>query len=267
MSSEAAFTGSIPELYDTVLVPMMFQDFANDLAAEVASSGPGTVLETAAGTGIVTRALHRILPRATITATDLNPAMLSRADVVLPASESIRWQQADALDLPFPEASFDALVSQFGIMFFPDRPRGYAEARRVLKPGGRLSAAVWGPLERNEVSLAVQEALEELFPGRAPMLIRRVPFAYSDHTIIRGELEAAGFSDVTIRDVVYRSAPTSARDIARAHCQGTPLAHELAEEYGGPAQITEDVTRVLAERFGGQPFSGLLTAIFFTGIA
>lgn len=267
MSADAAFTGSIPELYETVLVPMMFLDFANELAAVVAEAGPAEVLETAAGTGILTRALHRALPGATITATDLNPAMLEQAAASLPGSDAVRWVQANAQKLPFEDTAFDALMSQFGIMFFPDRPRAYAEARRVLRPGGRLSAAVWGPLEGNEVSLVVQEALEELFPGRAPSFFQRVPFAYTDHALIRGELEAAGFSDVTVRDVVRRSAPASAQDIALAHCQGTPLANELAESFGDPAQIARDVARVLDARFGGQPFSGPVTAVFFTGVA
>ena len=267
MSNDAAFTGSIPELYETVLVPMMFLDFANELAEVVAQDGPADVLETAAGTGILTRALHRALPGATITATDLNPAMLEQAAASLPGSDAVRWVQANAQELPFEDGSFDALMSEFGIMFFPDRPRAYAEARRVLRPGGRLSAAVWGPLKGNEVSLVVQDALEELFPGRAPAFFRRVPFAYTDHVLIRGELEAAGFSEVTVQDVVRRSAPASSMDIARAHCLGPPLANELAESYGDPAQIAGDVARVLDARFGGQPFSGPVTAGFFTGVA
>lgn len=267
MSNDAAFTGSIPELYDTVLVPMMFRDFADDLAAEVASSDPGTVLETAAGTGIVTRALHRILPGATVTATDLNPAMLAQAARSLPASDTVRWQQANAQELPFEAGTFDALMSQFGIMFFPDRPRAYAEARRVLRPGGRIAAAVWGPLEANEVSLLVEETLTELYPDRPATFFRRVPFAYADHGLIRSELEGAGFSDVTVRTVEHRSAPSSARDIAVAHCQGTPLSNELAELYGDVDQVTDRVARALEERFHGQPFSGPITAIFFTGVA
>lgn len=267
MSSDSAFTGSIPELYDTVLVPMVFQDFADDLAAEVAAADPGDVLETAAGTGVVTRTLHRVLPAATITATDLNPAMLARADRVLPASDSIRWQQADAQELPFEDGAFDAVVSQFGVMFFPDRVRAYAEARRVLRPGARITAAVWGPLEGNEVTLIVEQALAELFPGRTPTFYRRVPFGYTDHDLIRAELEEAGFSEVGVRTVEHVSAPTSALEIAVAHCQGTPLANELREGYGDPVEITAQVARLLEDRLGGEPFSGPTTAIFFWGVA
>lgn len=267
MSGDSAFTGSIPELYDTVFVPMVFQDFADDLAADVAAADPASVLETAAGTGVVTRTLHRVLPGARITATDLNPAMLVQADRVLPASDSIRWQQADAQDLPFEDGAFDAVVSQFGIMFFPDRVRAYAEARRVLRPGARITAAVWGALEGNEVTLLVEQALAELFPGRTPTFYRRVPFGYTDHDLIRAELEEAGFSDIDLRTVEHVSAPTSAGAIALAHCQGTPLANELREGYGDPVQITADVARVLEERLGGRPFSGPTTAIFFSGVA
>lgn len=267
MSADAAFTGSIPELYDTILVPMMFTDFAEDLAAEVASIDPADVLETAAGTGVLTRELHRILPGATITATDLNPAMLAQAAKSLPATDRVRWQQADAQALPFEDASFDAVMNQFGIMFFPDRHRAYAEARRVLRPGGRLSAAVWGELEDNEASLLVEHTLRSLFPERPPQFFRRVPFAYTDPELISSELEGAGFSDVAVRTVEHRSAPASARDIAVSHLRGTPLANELSEGYGDPDRVTDEVARLLEARFRGVPFAGRTSAVFFTGVA
>lgn len=265
MSADAAFTGSIPELYDTVLVPMVFTDFSTDLAADVASADPASILETAAGTGALTRELHRILPAATITATDLNPAMLVQGAKSLPASDRIRWQQADAQSLPFEDESFDAIVNQFGLMFLPDRVRAYAEARRVLRPGGRLSGAVWGTLEDNEAALLVERALASLFPDRPPQFFRRVPFAYTDEDLIRSELEAAGFSGITVHTVEHRSAPASARSIAISHLRGTPLANELSEGYGDLDQITDEVARLLEDRFRGVPFSGKTSAVFLTG--
>jgi ubiquinone/menaquinone biosynthesis C-methylase UbiE len=267
MSADAAFTGSIPELYDTVLVPMVFTDFSADLAAHVASGDPATVLETAAGTGALTRELHRILPEATITATDLNPAMLGQAAKALPPSERIRWQQADAQSLPFEDESFDAVVNQFGLMFVPDRARAYAEARRVLRPGGRLSAAVWSTLEDNEAALLVEQALASLFPGRPPRFFRRVPFAYNDEDLIRSELEAAGFSGIAVHTVEHQNAPASARAIAVSHVRGTPLANELSEGYGDLGRITEEVARLLEARFRGVPFAGKTSAVFLTGAA
>ncbi|WP_277453148.1 class I SAM-dependent methyltransferase [Janibacter sp. DB-40] len=267
MSTDSVFAGSIPELYDTLVVPMMFLDYAEDVAAEVASAAPHDVLETAAGTGAVTRSLHRLLPSARITATDLSPGMLDRAATVLPSSDLVRWIPADAQDLPFDDASFDAVMCQFGVMFFPDRPGAYAQVRRVLRPGGRHVMAVWGRIEDNEASLAVAEALTVLFVDDPPQFLRRTPFGYTDVTVIRTELEDAGFTDVSIRTVTHHSRPTSARDIAVAHCQGTPLAHILAERHVDTARTTAELTRLLEARWGTQPYVGRLSAHVVTAVA
>lgn len=267
MSTDSVFAGSIPELYDTVVVPMMFLDYAEDVAAEVASTQPRDVLETAAGTGVVTRSLHRLLPSARITATDLSPGMLERAATVLPPSDRVRWTPADAQDLPFDDGSFDAVMCQFGVMFFPDRPGAYAQVHRVLRPGGRHVMAVWGRIEDNEASLAVDDALAVLFADDPPQFLRRSPFGYTDAAVIRAELEGAGFSDIRIRSVTHHSRPTSARDIAVAHCQGTPLAHILAERHADAARTTAEVTRLLEERWGTQPYAGRLSAHLVTAVA
>lgn len=266
MSTDSRFAGSIPELYDTVLVPMMFLDYAEDVAAEVAGAAPHDVLETAAGTGAVTRALHRRLPSATITATDLSPAMLERAATVLPPSDHVRWTPADAQDLPFDDDSFDAVVCQFGAMFFPDRAGAYTEAHRVLRPGGHLALVLWGRIEDNEATLAVDGALATLFPDDPPPFLRRTPFGYTDVATIRAELEDAGFTDVDIRSIEHRSRPTSARDIAISHCQGSPVANVLAERHLDPVRVTTDVTRILEERWGDKPFAGRLSANIVTAV-
>lgn len=267
MSTDSVFAGSIPELYDTVVVPLMFLDYAEDVAAEVASAAPHDVLETAAGTGVVTRALHRLLPSARITATDLSPAMLERAATVLPPSDRVRWTPADAQDLPFADGAFDAVVCQFGVMFFPDRAGAYAQVHRVLRPGGRHVMAAWGRIEDHGASLAVDDALRVIFPDDPPQFLRRSPFGYTDEAVMRAELEDAGFSDVRIRSVTHHSRPTSARDIAIAHCQGTPLAHILAERRADAARTTAEVTRLLEERWGTQPYSGPLSAHLVTAVA
>ena len=260
MSSDSSFAGSIPELYDTVLVPMMFLDYAEDVASVVAAAKPHDVLEIAAGTGAVTRALHRLLPTGQITATDLNPPMLDRAAEVLPPSDRVRWMLADAQDLPCEDADFDAVMCQFGVMFFPDRPRAYAEAHRVLRPGGRFVLASWGRIEDNEVTLAVDDALATLFPDDPPQFLRRTPFGYTDLDLIREDLEGAGFTSVDARWAEHRSRPTSAHDIAVAHCQGTPIANILAERQMDSAHAKAQVAGVLEERLGPEPFSGRLSA-------
>ena len=138
------FVGSIPEHYDQGLGPMIFADYAGDMAERVAASVPSRVLETAAGTGIVTRRLRDLLPAATqLTATDLNPPMLEVVRAKFRSGEQVAFRPADAMALPFTDASFDAVVCQFGVMFYPDKDKSYREVHRVLAPGGRYFFSVW----------------------------------------------------------------------------------------------------------------------------
>src|SRR5438128_117370 len=140
---DVVFAGSIPELYDRYLVPLIFEAFAADLVARLEGVRPASVLEVAAGTGGVTRAMAARLPETVaITASDLNQPMVDYA-AALGTSRPVRWRQADAMDLPFDDHSFDAVVCQFGVMFFPDRPRAFAEICRVLRPGGVFVFNVW----------------------------------------------------------------------------------------------------------------------------
>jgi ubiquinone/menaquinone biosynthesis C-methylase UbiE len=166
-STDAAFSGSIPALYDRCLGPLLFQPYAEDLARRVAGLAPRHILETAAGTGIVTEALAKALPQAQIVATDLNQAMLDVAAKRV-RSAGVSFRQADAQALPFPDAGFDAVVCQFGVMFFPDRVLAYREARRVLRPGGHFLFNVWNGLDDNPLSGAVAAAVAQLFPAIRP---------------------------------------------------------------------------------------------------
>ena len=114
----------------------------------------GELLETACGTGILTRALAARLPEAVaITATDLNEPMLDFARLQ-PSGGRVAWRQADAQALPFSDGTFDAVVCQFGVMFFPDKQRAYREVFRLLKPGGRFLFSVWDRLETNDLSIS-----------------------------------------------------------------------------------------------------------------
>src|SRR6185369_819988 len=124
---DTVFTGSIPTLYDKYLGSMIFQPYADDMAQRLSGLRQGSVLEIAAGTGIVTQALINMLPPAvSIVATDLNQAMIDVA-AVKDTANRVSWQQVDAQILPFPDASFDAVVCQFGVMFFPDKPKAFRE--------------------------------------------------------------------------------------------------------------------------------------------
>src|SRR5262245_1978957 len=164
MDVDKKFSGSIPEIYDTYFVPLIFEVYATDLAGRVATRPVSRVLEVAAGTGVVTRALAAALPeRASIVATDLNQAMLDRAAAV-GTKRPVEWRQADAMRLPFDDGVFDTVVCQFGAMFFPDKAAAFAEARRVLRPGGVFLFNVWDRIEENEFSDVVTNALAPLFP-------------------------------------------------------------------------------------------------------
>lgn len=263
--ADAAFTGSIPEVYDRCLGPMLFEPFAQDLAARF-KGFDGAVLETAAGTGRVTRALAReMAPSATLTATDLNEAMLSKAAELAPGLE-VEWRQADAQALPFADGSFDAVVCQFGVMFYPDKDAGYAQAHRVLKPGGRYVFSVWDRLDHNPVSKAIHDAVGALMPDDPPQFLARTPFGYNDEAAIRAGLEKGGFSDVTIETVTLDLPTASAADAASGLCTGSPLRGEI-EARADLDGVVAAVTKVLTDRFGEGPFKAKGQAMVVTAKA
>ena len=218
------FAGSIPELYDTYLVPLIFEPYAEDMAQRVAARSVSRVLEIAAGTGVVTRRLASVLaPNVSIVATDLNQPMLDRA-AAIGTTRPVQWQQADALQLPFPDASFDAVACQFGVMFFPDKPKAFAEAQRVLTSGGVFVFNVWDRIEDNEFSQIVTTALASVFPDDPPRFMARTPHGYCDRTTITRDLAAGGFiKPPAIEWSRICSRAESARSAAVAFCQGTPF--------------------------------------------
>ena len=252
------FAGSIPELYDTYLVPLIFEAYAEDLAERIKAFSPNDVLETAAGSGVVTRALaSRLGPRVRYVVTDLNQPMLDHAGQMQGADDRISWQQADALDLPFENESFDVVGCQFGVMFFPDKVVGFTESRRVLRPGGRFVFNVWDQIEENEFAHVVTQAAGEVFPEDPPMFLARTPHGYHDVRTIRSDLRAAGFSEVLIETIEETSTAPSPRHPAVAYCQGTPLRNEIeARDANLLDHVTARATEAIASRFGTGPVSG-----------
>src|SRR6266702_2406002 len=193
-ATDKTFTGSIPKIYESYLVPLIFEPYAVDIARRLASRSPSRVLEIAAGTGVVTRAMVSVLSdRTSIVATDLNQAMLDQA-IATGTSRPVEWRQADAMQLPFADGAFDAVVCQFGAMFFPDKARAFAEARRVLRPGGFFLFNVWDRIEENEFAHAVTTALETVFPDDPPRFLARTPHGYHDKTAIARDLAQGGFA-------------------------------------------------------------------------
>ena len=265
--ADRAFVGSIPELYDRYMGPMLFEPFALDLASRF-EGFDGALLETAAGTGRVTRALAGVVgPRATITATDLNEPMLARAAEIVRAP-NITWRQADAQALPFDQDTFDAVVCQFGVMFFPDKVAGFAEAWRVLKPGGRFVFNVWDSLEANDISRIVQEAVAAQFPADPPSFFARTPFGYHDEERIRGALETAGFQTVQIERVALPTQAASAADAAIGLCMGSPLRGEIeARSPDGLQAVVDAAAKALSRAFGSGPIVGNGQALVITTTA
>lgn len=262
--SDVLFTGSIPELYERFLVPLIFEPYGDDLAERVDGLGPRTVLEVAAGTGVVTRALSSRLPSATaITATDLNQPMVDFASG-LGTARPVTWRQADALDLPFEDGAFDAVVCQFGVMFFPDRGRAFNEFRRVLCPDGALVFNVWDRIELNEFADVVTEAMTTVFPDDPPMFLARTPHGHHDRERLSDEVVAAGFDVPTIDTIESRSRAASADDAAIGYCQGTPLRNEI--EARDPSRLAEATTvaaAAIADRFGRTDIDGKIQAHVF----
>ena len=257
-----AFAASIAEVYDKYLVPLIFEPYAIDLAQRLAALPLTNVLELAAGTGVVTRRLSMALPASVfIIATDINQPMLDLAAAV-GTSRPVEWRLADAHELPYDKASFDAVVCQFGVMFLADKVRAFAEARRVLRSGGVFIFNVWDRIETNEFPHVVTNALAAVFPDDPPSFMARVPHGYHDIAMIRRDIAAGGFSaEPQITTVGARSRAASAHIPAVAFCQGTPLRNEI--EARNPAKLasaTSAAEAAIALQFGRTAVDGALQA-------
>jgi ubiquinone/menaquinone biosynthesis C-methylase UbiE len=262
---DTVFSGSIPSIYDSYLGPVIFEPYAEDLANRLAALNAERVLETAAGSGIVTRALVRSLSAsANIVATDLNQPMLDHAAERVPSGR-VSWQKADAQALPFPDAAFDAVVCQFGVMFFPDKQKAYREARRVLKPGGQFIFNVWDRIEHNEFADLVTTAVGEMFADDPPLFLARTPHGYYDKQAVIAEVRSAGFVNVAAETLTRRSVAPSCRDPAIGYCQGTPLRNEIeVRDANRLVEATEAAASKISVRFGNGPVDGMIQAHVIT---
>lgn len=266
MSSEAQqFVGSVPGNYDRYMVPLIFEPYAQDLAVRVAKLKPHAILETAAGTGVVTAAISQILSSsATLIATDLNPAMLEVAKKAI-TKTGVTFQQADATALGFRDESFDVVVCQFGVMFFPDKLQGYQEALRVLRKGGTFLFNVWDRIEINEIANIVSATLAKIFPENPPTFMARTPHGYNNIEGIKATLASAGFVNITAEVLPKRSLAPSAREPAIGYCQGTPMRGEIETRDGGKLDLANDLAeKAIIEKLGSGIIDAGIQAIVFT---
>ena len=244
------------------MVPLIFEPYAVDLADRLASRPVSSVLEIAAGTGVASRRLASVLREdVSIVATDLNQPMLDHA-AAIGTARPVEWRQADAMELPFPDGTFDAVVCQFGVMFFPDKRKAFSEARRVLRSGGVLVFTVWDRIEENDFADTVTTALAAMFPADPPRFLARTPHGYHHLPTIERDLAQGGFTaSPQVNTVAARSRATSPRIPAVAYCQGTPLRNEIeSRDATRLGEATEIAAEAVAQRFGSGTVDGKIQA-------
>lgn len=265
MSSTTAFVGSIPELYDRHLGPVLFEPYARDLAQRV-PRGTRRVLEIAAGTGRVTRQLLAVLPGdGELVATDLNAAMIEHARKVVAPDPRLRWQVADALELPFPDHGFDLVACQFGLMFMPDKHRALGEMRRVLRAGGTLLLSTWDAVERNVATKLFEDVLRAELTD--PPTFMATPFSMPDPVALGELVGAAGFATVQVDTIQHIGEAESAEHMAHGFVRGNPIWGQLVEKGIDAAGLERAVARAAAQAFGDRPCRSELSAHVVMAIA
>ncbi len=260
--SDSSFSDDVARFYESTLVPLIFEPYAKDFAAQARDLTPDSVLEVACGTGVVTRALARALPaECEITATDLNEAMVAHAELI-GTTRTVAWRQADVMTLPFDDNSFDVVVCQFGVMFFPDRVAAYREIRRVLRPGGTFLFNIWNDIEKNDFAAVITECLKARYPENPPEFLARTPHGHGSPTQIETDVTVAGFRTCYLRQREEISRASGPDVPAIAYCQGTPLRNEIeAREPGGLDAATAAAAAAVAARFGSGPIEGRISAV------
>jgi ubiquinone/menaquinone biosynthesis C-methylase UbiE len=260
--NSADFGGSIAKDYDAGLGPVIFKDYADEMARRAAMGNAERLLETACGTGIVTRALRDMLPSAVeLTATDLTRDMMAVAQAKFRPDENVRFDTADGMALPFPDGSFDAIVCQFGMMFYPDKDKGYREAYRVLASGGRYLFSVWDSHRYNAFGRITHSVVEACFPQNPPPFYR-IPFGYNSIDAIKDQVAKAGFTNLTVSVLPREKTIPDLKSFTRGIVFGGPLRVQIEGQGGDPRAIQDAVTTAMEKEFG-TPATLQLQAILF----
>jgi len=255
------FSGAIPKHYEEYLGPMFFEPYAIEVANRVDPSSVKLALELASGTGRVTRRLRQVLPRtAKLIASDISEDMLSVAKEKL-RDMDIDWQFIDAQELPFDDNSIDLVVCCFGYMLVPDKSKAFAEAYRVIRPGGMLMLTTWDTLESNGASYTYRKAAKKYLGDPLPESYN-APFSMNDMNLIRSLLEGAGFLKIVVERVPKFSISETAKDATTGLAQGGLIYNEIMKR--NPAWMEEimgAVEKELAEKYGPGPTMAPMSAI------
>jgi ubiquinone/menaquinone biosynthesis C-methylase UbiE len=250
-----AFAGLDAEYYDSILGPAQLEAIASELVGRVPSKPDGDVLELACGTGIVTRKLREQLdPAVRLVATDLSPAMIDYARKKLREQEGIEWREADMASLPFPDASFGAVVCSLGIMFVPDKKKAFAEARRVLREGGTFLFNTWDSLHENPHARTAGEVMDELFPGDPEMQFAKIPFGFYDYAVIRKHLAEHGLRELRMEKRPIAIHCETVHRYATGMVKGTPRALLIRERGKSLDEVIDKLAAALARVGGDAPF-------------
>lgn len=259
------FTGSIPEFYESGLVPVIFEDYAKEMATQAAKLKPALVLELAAGTGVVTRMLRDRLPKkCEIIASDLNEPMLEVAQNKFKSAEAVSFQPIDAMEIPLDDNSVDVVLCQFGVMFFPDKVQSYQEVLRILRPGGSYIFNAWDAHECNPFARVAQSVVEKAFPDDPPGFYK-VPFHYHDAKTMKREMKEAGFSSVKVKRKQIRKTIPSMANFAKGLVHGNPLSEEIRARNSSPDAMVGTLQNALEAEFGRTSAKMPLSAFFVTG--
>ena len=260
------FQGPIPENYDRYLGPVIFEPYAEDLVLRLKGKQYEHVLEIACGTGLVTRQLRDAFPGSTeIVATDLNPDMFEFAKPKFKDDENVRWQQADASALPFPDASFEAVVCQFGFMFVPDKDAAIREGYRILNRDGLFLFNVWDSFDANPFAEIAHSTITSFF-DRDPPKFYEIPFSLYDSKLVRELLQNAGFEKVESFSEEKPCRSSSAKEFATGLVRGNPVGAEATERGVNPQDLIDALAAKLAERFGATPLESTMRAIVWQAV-
>ncbi len=260
MPDSISFSGSIPEVYDSNLGPLLFDPHAEDLSRRIKNEKIVSVLELACGTGRLTQYIRKKVTGAKIFATDINPDMLAVGKKKI-SDINIEWNAVDMQDIPFEDSSFDLVISQFGLMFVPDKVKAYKEIYRVLKPGGIFLFNTWDNLDNNKLAFTADAVINSFFQDN-PILFYQIPFSYFMEDEIEQELIEGGFEDISFTRINYEGRSPSASHAAKGLVEGNPALISIRDRNPELVDVVRnELEKTLSERFGNNPMVCSMNAI------